>query len=198
MRLEPENGARYPVYQQSRDMAVRTGLSTTSEPPGSIRESEMDFALTPGPFSPTRDPRQNNFDLLRFLFASLVVFSHSYAIVVPRSDTATEPLAFLSGRQMSLGTLSVYGFFAISGFLIAQSWTRSRGFGDFLKKRALRLYPGFAVMTLFCALFVVPLAKQNFPTVSATLFGKIVSRVAIFDAWEDPAAFAGHVDPGIN
>src|SRR5688500_8947204 len=100
----------------------------------------MDFASTPRGFSCAGDPRRNNFDLLRFLFASLVVFSHSYSIVLPKSDAPSEPLAFLTGRQISLGTLSVYGFFVISGFLIAQSWTRSRSFGQFLKKRALRLY----------------------------------------------------------
>ena len=153
---------------------------------------------TPAGWSDLHDPRRNNFDLLRFLLAAVVVFSHSYTIVLPRERWDAEPLMALTGRQLSLGTMAVFGFFAISGFLIAQSWTRSRSFGLFLKRRALRIYPGFAAMTLACVFLVVPLATGAFPKIDVSLLGKIAYRVAVFDAWEDPAAFSGQVDPAIN
>jgi peptidoglycan/LPS O-acetylase OafA/YrhL len=153
---------------------------------------------TPADWSDLTDPRRNNFDALRFLLAVLVVFSHSYTVSLPKELWAAEPVMGLTGRQASLGTLAVYGFFAVSGFLIAQSWVRSRSFGQFLKKRALRLYPGFAVMTLACVLVVVPLAVGALPTLSLGLLGKVAYRVLVFDAWEDPAAFGGQVEAAVN
>lgn len=154
--------------------------------------------LPPDGWSDRLDPRRNNFDVLRFLLASLVVLSHSYSIVLPKALWDREPLMALTGRQLSLGSMAVYGFFAISGFLIATSWSRSKSFGDFFRKRAWRLYPGFAVMTLACAFLVVPLAVGSGPHVEARTLGKVLYRTVVFDAWEDPAAFAGHENAAIN
>ncbi len=36
-------------------------------------------------------------------------------------------------------------FFIVSGFLIAMSWERSKTVWDYLKRRFLRIYPGFIV-----------------------------------------------------
>jgi peptidoglycan/LPS O-acetylase OafA/YrhL len=149
-------------------------------------------------WSDANDPRRNNFDALRFLLAATVVYSHSYSIAVPRERWTDELLTGLTGRQISSGSLAVHAFFVISGFLIAQSWVRSRGFGDFIKRRALRLYPGFAAVTLFCALAAVPLATGSFPKVNAGLIGKLAYRTLVLDAWDDPTAFAGHHDPSVN
>ncbi len=52
------------------------------------------------------------------------------------------------------------GFFVISGFLIAQSWTRSPNPLKFLKRRVSRIYPGFIVAALLTALVVVPFATD--------------------------------------
>jgi peptidoglycan/LPS O-acetylase OafA/YrhL len=59
---------------------------------------------------------------------------------------------------MDLGLLGVTIFFAISGFLIAQSVTRSRSIFGFVKARALRILPALALSTLFCVLVIGPLA----------------------------------------
>jgi peptidoglycan/LPS O-acetylase OafA/YrhL len=88
--------------------------------------------------------RGNNFDFLRFLLATIVVFSHSYFLLG------------LSGAH--LGAIAVLGFFGLSGFLVTPSWLRSRSLGDYARKRALRIYPGFAAVVLFDYLLVVPLA----------------------------------------
>lgn len=166
-----------PLMRLARDQ------HTVDEPPG---------------WSDEHDPRRNNLDLLRFVLASLVVLSHSYSITLPKPLWVREPLLGLTGRQVSLGTLSVYGFFAISGFLIARSWVRCRSFGQFLGKRALRLYPGFAAMTLFCVFVAVPLATGASPDAGWKSLAKVAYRVLVFDAWEDPAAFAGNLDHADN
>jgi peptidoglycan/LPS O-acetylase OafA/YrhL len=102
--------------------------------------------------------RQNNFDFLRFALATLVIFAHSFALLV--GNDSTEPLMRLTGQQ-TFGALAVDGFFILSGFLVTQSWFRSKGAGDYLKKRARRIYPGFIVATLFCMFVVGPLAARD-------------------------------------
>ncbi|MDQ2799903.1 MAG: acyltransferase [Armatimonadota bacterium] len=131
-------------------------------------------------FAQRSDARRNNFDALRFFLASLVVFSHSYVLLTANGNEI-EPLSQASGMKMNLGTLAVACFFAISGFLITQSWLRSRGTWDFLKKRALRIYPGWIAAVLFCVLIVIPILRPHHlsgwpdrPTV------KFVSQLALY------------------
>lgn len=93
----------------------------------------------------------NNFDFLRFLFATVVIFSHCFVLC---GLGAGEPLVRLSGGQAYLAELAVNGFFAISGFLITASWMRRPQWGDYLKKRVLRIYPGFLVTGIVCAFLV--------------------------------------------
>ena len=57
--------------------------------------------------------------------------------------------------------MAVNGFFAISGFLIMTSWLRSGSVRDYLTKRILRIYPGYLVHCLFCALIIGPLAAES-------------------------------------
>ncbi|WP_372340911.1 acyltransferase family protein [Paraglaciecola sp.] len=57
--------------------------------------------------------RDNNFNLIRFIAACLVLFSHSFALVL--GGGLHEPLrGFLN---MTLGTIAVDIFFITSGFL---------------------------------------------------------------------------------
>jgi peptidoglycan/LPS O-acetylase OafA/YrhL len=102
--------------------------------------------------------RSNNFDFLRFVLATLVIFSHSYALVT--GSDAAEPLMRVT-RQLPTGDLAVDGFFAISGFLVSYSWFRSRSASVFLKRRFRRIYPGYAVALLICAFVVGPIAAAS-------------------------------------
>jgi peptidoglycan/LPS O-acetylase OafA/YrhL len=101
----------------------------------------------------------NSFDTLRLIFAVLVIFSHSFAL--GRGSDNNEPLFLLTRGQITLGNVSVWAFFVISGFLIAQSWTRSPNPLKFLKRRVARIYPGFIVAALLSALIVVPIAEDS-------------------------------------
>jgi len=91
----------------------------------------------------------------------MVLFSHSY----PLSGHATgEPLTVLSagaGGSTDIATIGVTIFFAISGFLIAQSVTRSRSLVSFVKSRALRLLPALALSTAFCVFVLGPIATNE-------------------------------------
>ncbi|MFL6427430.1 MAG: acyltransferase family protein [Acidobacteriaceae bacterium] len=99
------------------------------------------------------DSRKNNIEFLRLVFAVMVVFAHSFAV----TESGAEPFALLTRGQATGGTIAVDAFFILSGFLITASYERSSSAFSFLKKRILRIYPAFLVVTLVTALCVVPL-----------------------------------------
>ena len=102
------------------------------------------------------ESRNNNLDFLRFFLAALVIVSHSYSFFgIP------DLLQRISRDTLHLGDAAVDFFFLLSGFLITRSWLSSKGVGDYLKKRALRIYPAFIVAGLFCALIVGPIGSGD-------------------------------------
>ncbi len=89
-------------------------------------------------------------DLLRLLAAVLVVFDHFGAFSSARPDLGT-PFAFPRLNFMStFGWVGVEIFFVISGFVIALS-ARDSSPGDFLRRRALRIFPALWVCSCIAA-----------------------------------------------
>jgi peptidoglycan/LPS O-acetylase OafA/YrhL len=92
------------------------------------------------------EQRGNNFDLLRLCAAVLVVLHHCFSVAGIR-----EPLTSINAGD-SLGVLGVLFFFSISGYLVTQSWSRTRQLVPFAVKRALRLLPALVVCVTLVAL----------------------------------------------
>lgn len=103
---------------------------------------------------------KNNFDFLRFLFASLVIISHSYFLFY--GDLNKDPFYVLTGRTLS--GFAVCGFFILSGFLIQQSRERSSGVYSFFRKRAVRIVPGLWIALLF-SVFIIGTIFTQLPTI---------------------------------
>ncbi len=101
-----------------------------------------------GDLAPGRD---NNLNLLRMVAAASVLFSHSYALT---GHMLEEPLAVASEQRTDSATIGVVVFFAISGFLIAQSLARRKSLYAYAVARALRIVPGLAFAKILCV-FVV-------------------------------------------
>jgi peptidoglycan/LPS O-acetylase OafA/YrhL len=99
--------------------------------------------------------RQNNFDALRLVAATSVIFSHSFLIAEGSQDR--EWLILLTGNQCILGLTGVFVFFAISGFLVVQSFEQTANPLHYLAKRALRIFPGLLVATVVSAFVLGPL-----------------------------------------
>lgn len=97
--------------------------------------------------------RDNNLNLIRMIAASAVLVSHAWPIAL--GPEAPEPMKGLTGY--SLGSLSVFVFFAVSGFLITQSFERTSSRTSFLLARGLRLFPGLAVNLIFVAFVLGPI-----------------------------------------
>lgn len=89
--------------------------------------------------------KANNFDIIRILFAWLVIVSHSYVLL---GNKGCDPLCEWTNHYINLSYFGVKGFITISGFLIFKSLERSPNVLDYLWKRILRIYPGLITVLL--------------------------------------------------
>ena len=91
----------------------------------------------------------DNFSLLRFLAAALVIFGHSWATAKNPSG-ATD---WIGQQTLNFsGTVAVNIFFWVSGFLITMSYIRRPKFMPFLLARLLRIFPALIVCVVLTAL----------------------------------------------
>ncbi len=113
--------------------------------------------------------KNNNFNLLRFIFASLVILSH--APELKYGNRSNEILSKLFGT-ISFGELAVDSFFILSGFLILKSWKEKPNVKHFLTSRILRIYPGFIVASAICVYLIGPIygTSNHLKNISLTTF----------------------------
>lgn len=97
--------------------------------------------------------RDNNLNLLRMGAAFAVLVAHAWPLALG-PDAGPVPL---SRTGYALGTMAVFMFFAISGFLVAGSYDRSRTITAWVLARAVRIFPGLAVVLLLTAFVLGPL-----------------------------------------
>jgi peptidoglycan/LPS O-acetylase OafA/YrhL len=128
--------------------------------------------------------------------AATVIISHSFEIL--DGDRHREPLTQLF-HSFSFGELAVNGFFIISGYLIAQSAVQTQSPLRFLRKRVLRIYPGFLLATViscFVAGYIGAAVRspyfQTFP------YGHFFKMLPILEVPEIPGIFAGQAYPSVN
>jgi peptidoglycan/LPS O-acetylase OafA/YrhL len=139
--------------------------------------------------------RENNFNVLRLLFASLVLLSHAPEIMDGNRDRELLSRLF---HTVSFGELAVAGFFLLSGFLIVQSWEGMPHVGKFLEKRILRIYPGFLVASLICALAVGPLAANAAQYAASFSVSQFLLGMLTLARPEIPPVFQGMHYPLVN
>lgn len=143
--------------------------------------------------TPARDA--NNFLFFRYLFALLVVLSHAFELVA--GDRSTEPLTSLF-HTISFGELAVDGFFLLSGYLIFKSWHLDPRPFSFLRKRVLRIYPGFIVAAAVCLFIVAPLGTT--PAEFERVFqpGRFVQEILTLQAPSTPSLTFARPNQAIN
>lgn len=93
--------------------------------------------------------RSNAFDLLRLTAALAVIGEHSWVL----TGNGT-PLPATTGT--GLGRIGVGVFFLISGYLIARSWGADPSLRRFALRRALRIYPAYAVVVVLTVFALGP------------------------------------------
>lgn len=124
---------------------------------------------------------RNCFDPMRHLAALTVLVSHHFAL-----SRASEPAL---NPYYSWGSLAVLAFFAISGYLITQSFLSSQSVGDYFKKRCARIFPALVVCSF---LMVYPgqiLFSDQGLTGIITDAGNVVKflKISLFARAEIPA-----------
>jgi peptidoglycan/LPS O-acetylase OafA/YrhL len=100
------------------------------------------------------DPRRNSLNFLRLMLALTVVVTHALPLAA---------FAVIGGiNGTGFGEIAVYGFFGLSGYLIAGSAGRTRS-GRFLWHRFLRIFPAYWVCLIVTAFVFGPIAWVHNP-----------------------------------
>jgi peptidoglycan/LPS O-acetylase OafA/YrhL len=93
--------------------------------------------------------RPDNAHAVRLIAALAVFVSHQLFL------TNGQLIPVSSFHDLGWGAVMV--FFALSGYLVAGSWSRDPHVGRFLMRRCLRIWPGLTVVTLVLTFVVGPL-----------------------------------------
>lgn len=141
--------------------------------------------------------RNNNLNLIRMVAAAAVIIAHAYPIA--HGPSSVQPLEAETG--VTIGVMGLYAFFAISGFLIADSFQRSRTAWHFVAARILRLYPALVVVLLLTVAVLGPLtttltASEYFTSAGTTSYVPRNLSLA-FPQYELPGVFTTNPNPGI-
>ncbi len=139
--------------------------------------------------------RENNFDIIRFFAATLVMVTH--ACFLANGAGSYEPLAQLT-HQNTFGGLAVNIFFVISGFLITMSFLRAKNIWQYLKARILRIFPALIFVVFFTVFVVGPVATSfslhDYFTSQGTY--RYLANITLYYTFFDlPGVFVGNIYP---
>ena len=98
--------------------------------------------------------RQNSFNLLRLIFATFVMVQHVFILTGVENS-----YVFSKNGNIAIGTIGIWGFFAISGFLLTGSISTQK-LRLFLLRRIYRVYPALWVC-LFITSFTFALGFEK-------------------------------------
>lgn len=93
------------------------------------------------------------------MLAILVILDHCFPLT---ASVTGNPLLGFAQYQAGTGELAVDLFFFISGFLITASWLNCKTMDDYLRRRILRICPGFIAAVIFSFLVATVFAVHPF------------------------------------
>src|SRR4051812_32564152 len=130
------------------------------------------------------DTRPNNFDALRLYAALMVIYGHGFNMTGGIGPG-------LWGVPFARVGLDV--FFAISGYLVTDSWERAPWLHTYLWKRALRILPGLIACVALSALLLGPLVSHLPPERYFTDLStyKYLANIAFYQRLYLPGVFEG-------
>ncbi|MBI5529691.1 MAG: acyltransferase [Deltaproteobacteria bacterium] len=139
-------------------------------------------------------PRENNFDLIRLICASVVCLFHAHVLSgVPALSPFSSVFAAVHPVQC---------FFVISGILITGSWDRSKSVSDFAVRRLRRVYPAYvlSIVGFACllSLFSIHGARDYFFSFD---FARYLGWNALFLNFLKPSlpgVFSGNPEQAVN
>lgn len=137
--------------------------------------------------------RQNNFDLLRFIFSFVVFLVHAYVL------SGEENLEALSNVLSS--DIAVKSFFVVSGFLIFMSYENSRNASSYFNKRIRRIYPAYFFIVVTCAVLGAAFSMLSWREYcSMAVLKYLVSNLVFLNFIKPdlPGLFAGNRFQAVN
>ncbi|MET0284141.1 MAG: acyltransferase [Polyangiales bacterium] len=163
----------------------------------------MMAAMYPSRESAERAPveRDNNFDSLRLLAALSVLWSHT--VPLTQGSERNELMFRWSGGQTTTGTVAVFVFFSISGYLITRSFERASSPWSYVRARVLRIMPGLLAVLFACALVLGPLETtlplRSYIT-SSEPYRYLLVQGSFYSGWlnELPGVWSDNPTLGIN
>jgi len=115
-----------------------------------VDRNPVDRNVRAGSIASHSGNRDNNFNLIRILAASTVVFHHGYALLdMSQQSAISRFLAPVANNALHL-------FFIISGYLIAGSFARRPVLRSYVNARVLRIIPALFVVTSLTAFVLGP------------------------------------------
>lgn len=129
-----------------------------------------------------REKRDNNFNIIRFVAAIMVMAGHMAYI-----GGYTLPTLWGEGIQ----ALGVKIFFLIGGFLIAKSWESDSNPVRYMTKRVFRIFPALIAFTLVAAYVIGPILSTF--TINeyfqSPLVRNYLRNILLFPAYSLPGVF---------
>ena len=129
-----------------------------------------------------REKRDNNFNIIRFVAAIMVMAGHMAYI-----GGYTLPTLWGEGIQ----ALGVKIFFLIGGFLIAKSWESDSNPVRYMTKRVFRIFPALIAFTLVAAYVIGPILSTL--TINeyfqSPLVRNYLRNILLFPAYSLPGVF---------
>lgn len=113
-------------------------------------------------FSELMHGRNNNLNIIRFIAALAVIWSHSLALTLG----ADNPGSFLdhwTDDRLSIGGFAVAIFFFYGGILIAKSCEHHSSARSFFAIRSKRIFPQLATVVFLCTFVMGPLVTELAP-----------------------------------
>lgn len=137
--------------------------------------------------------RRNNLNLIKLMAALLVIVSHAYAFAIGYAKK--DWFFVLTDGKGDLGGLAVSIFFFYSGLLISRSLLNNQDAKRYFKRRLVRIYPSFILVTLaivfLAAPFVTTLAPKEYFTNSETY--AYLKNLIFLTEHDLPGVFVGNV-----
>lgn len=115
--------------------------------------------------------RDNNFNLIRFVAATLVIWTHAFGLF---DRTSFEPV--FDTLHLGAGDLGVDIFFILSGYLVSKSWD-GKTLSQFAWARFTRIYPGLWV-SILASVLIVALFFTDEPATRFLSSGPTIAYVA--------------------
>ncbi|MGE5625159.1 MAG: acyltransferase family protein [Bacillota bacterium] len=142
---------------------------------------------------------ENNYLIMRFVAALLVIYGHSYSVTRFKGqyDLVQRLLRFTYA-----GGVGVDVFFVISGFLVTASYLNRRNWGDFMKARVLRIFPALIVCMLATVLLFGPVVSTLSPMqyfANPQVYLHFLRNITLFDLdYQLPGVFEHLPQYGVN